>query len=138
MSEPSAHAPDHPDLAVVARLYAGFAARDGVAARACFAADVTYVVPGEHPGAGVFAGRENVDAAVRALVKETGGTLRSRVVDMYVSGRGEVTVVNRATASRGGRELDVVGRVVYTIRDGLIIEMREQFDDLGTIHAFWS
>jgi ketosteroid isomerase-like protein len=120
---------------VVRRLYQAFTDRDFAAAESCFAADVVWHLPGDSPIAGDHHGwvqiRDNFMAKLGPL---SGGTLRVELVDVAI-GDVFVVAVQHATASSGGKTLDVTACQLITVRDGLIQEIRGHYSDQEALDA---
>jgi ketosteroid isomerase-like protein len=122
---------------VVRRLYQAIADRDFVAAQGCFAEDVVWHLPGDSPIAGEHHGwlqiRDNFMAKLGPL---SGGTFRADLVDVAI-GDLFVVAVQHATASYGGKALDITACQLITVRDGLIQEVRGHYSDQEALDAFW-
>jgi ketosteroid isomerase-like protein len=122
---------------VVRRLYQAIADRDFAAAESCFAEDVVWHLPGDSPIAGDHHGwqqiRENFMAKLGPL---SGGTFRAELVDVAM-GEQFVVAVQHATASYGGKALDITACQLMTVRNGLIHEVRGHYSDQEALDAFW-
>jgi len=123
------------DADVVRRLYQAFAGGDLVALESCFAEDVVWHLPGKSAVSGDHHGwpqiRDNFMAKLGPL---SGGTLRVELVDVAI-GDVFVVAVQHATASSGGKTLDVTACQLITVRDGLIHEVRGHYSDQEALDA---
>ena len=125
------------DIDVVRRLYQAVNNRDLVAAEDCFAPDVVWHLPGDSPIAGHHHGWAEIrDQFMAKLGPLSGDTFRAELVDV-AAGQHFVIAVQHATASHGGRSLDVTACQLITVRDGLIHEVRGHYSDQAALDAFW-
>ena len=66
-----------------------------------------------------------------------GGTFRAELIDVAV-GRDYVVAIQHATAQFGGKSLDITGRQLIRLQDGLIAEVRGHYSDEAALDAFWA
>jgi ketosteroid isomerase-like protein len=114
-----------------------FARKEGFALRDCFAEDAIWHVPGDGVMAGTYRGRAEIFRFLARLPKLTGGTYRSRVLDVLASeerGAG----LYRATGEREGRRIDIDQLLLFTIQDGLVVEVLALPSDPGAFERFWA
>ena len=109
--------PEHPNAALVRRVFAAFG-KDPMAIAAALARDVVWRVPGRTVMSGEYRGRREVVAFLRRTGLETGGTYRSRLDAVFADDEWAVAIY-RATGSRNGIDLDVDQALVIRIADGL-------------------
>jgi uncharacterized protein len=125
------------NTALVRRIMGAFAEKQGFALRECFADDAVWRVPGTGVMSGTYRGRSEIFRFLARLPKLTGGTYRSTFVDALASeerGAG----LYRARGEREGRALDIEQVLLFTIRDGLVVEVLALPSDPGAFDAFWS
>jgi ketosteroid isomerase-like protein len=114
-----------------------FQRKEGFALRECFADDAVWHVPGGGVMAGTYRGRAEIFRFLGRLPKLTGGTYRSRVIDVLASeerGAG----LYRATGEREGRAIDIDQLLLFTIRDGVVTEVLALPSDPAAFEAFWA
>jgi len=102
-----------------------------------FSKDVVWRVPGRSFLAKDYRGQEEVFAFFGRLMELTGGTFRVESLDMLASDAGGV-YLDRLTAERSGRRLDVRLALYVTIRGGHIVEGLDHFHQEHVWDAFWS
>lgn len=122
--------------ALVRRVFAAFASKQGFGLRDVFAEDAVWVVPGTSTMAGTYRGREAIFGFLGRLPKETGGTYGSRLVDVLVSDE-RAAALYRASGERDGRRLDLDQVLLFRIVDGRVREVCALPTDPGTFDAFW-
>jgi uncharacterized protein (TIGR02246 family) len=123
--------------AVVRRIFAAFAEKQGFALRDLFAPDAVWVVPGGGAMAGVHRGREAIFRFLARLPKETGGTYSSQLVDVLASD-GRAAALYRASGERHGRRLDLDQVLLFRIEGGLVHEVLALPSDPTAFDAFWA
>ncbi|MFC5065577.1 nuclear transport factor 2 family protein [Actinomycetospora atypica] len=117
------------DLAVVRRLYAGFAARDTAAIGAVLHPEVRVYQAGELPWAGTYEGPAGVQAFLGALLGHVDPEVE--VVDLFAAGDAVVQVGrSRGRAHATGRTFDASEVHVFRVRDGLVVRF-EAFVDVA-------
>jgi uncharacterized protein len=123
---------------VVARFYKAVADRDLEAAGACFHEQATWVLPGASPIAGEHCGWASIrDDFLARLGLLSGGTFRAELLDVAVGER-FVVAVQRATAHREGKRLDITACQLMSIKDGKILSVRGHYSDQQALDDFWS
>ena len=123
--------------AVVRRIFAAFADKQGFALRDAFADDAVWVVPGTGAMSGTFRGREAIFRFLGRLPKETNGTYASTLIDVLASDE-RAAAVYHATGERNGRRLELDQVLLFTIRDGLVREVLALPTDPDTFAEFWA
>lgn len=122
---------------VVRRFYQAVADADVAAAESCFAADALWHLPGEGPISGDHRGWQQIrDDFLAKLGPLSGGTFRADLLDVAI-GDTYVVAVQHATASHGGRALDITGCQLIRVEEGLIQEVRGHYSDQAALDAFW-
>ena len=122
---------------VVRRFYQAVADVDFDAAERCFAPHALWHLPGKSPIAGDHCGWAQIrDDFLAKLGPLSGGTFRAELLDVAV-GHTYVVAVQRATAFRGERTLDVTGCQLIRVSDGVIHNVRGHYSDQRALDAFW-
>lgn len=128
---------DHPNLSVMSRTLDAFRAGDLPALAELFAEDVVWRVPGTSFLSKDYHGQEEVFGFFGKLMELTAGTFRVESLDMLANDRGGV-YVDRLTAEREGRTLDLRLLLLVTIVDGKIVEGIDHFHHEHLWDAFWA
>ena len=84
------------------------------------------------------AGRDAIFAYFGGLGQETGGTFRAELQHLLADDDDRVVGIQRSTAERGGKHLDVGNCIVFKLKDGRVTDGREHFHDLYAWDEFWS
>jgi ketosteroid isomerase-like protein len=100
-----------------------------------FAEDMVWHFPGSSKLAGEHVGRDACLALLGAYGEAAGGTLQATPVDVMASDE-RVTGWANDTASARDRTLDINSVVVFTMRDGKVVEARHFVDDQAALDAF--
>ena len=119
------------------RTLEAFQSGDMGALAACLSDDVVWRVPGTSGFAKDYRGRDEVFGFFGRLMELTGGSFRVESLDMLANDRGGV-FVDRVTAERSGRKLDVRLLLHVVIRDGRIVEGVDHFHPEHAWDAFWA
>jgi ketosteroid isomerase-like protein len=123
--------------AIVRRIFAAFASKQGFALRDVFADDAVWVVPGAGTMSGTFHGRDEIFRFLGRLPKETNGTYASRLIDVLASDE-RAAAVYRATGERNGRRLELDQVLLFTIQGGLVREVLALPTDPEIFAEFWA
>ena len=123
--------------ALIRRVFDAWARKDGFSLRDVFADDAVWTVPGDGIMAGVYRGRDQIFRFLARLPKETGGTYGSRLIDILVSGD-RAAGLYRASGERNGRALDLDQVLLFTIREGRIVDVLALPSDPAAFEAFWA
>lgn len=128
---------EHPNAAVLRKAYDAFAKGDMATLAELFAEDVVWHLPGRNPVSGVHRGRDAVFAAFAKFFELSGGTLK--LDDHTILADDEHAVaLNRATASRQGKQLNLLGADVFHVRNGKVAEFWSFSEDQRIDDEFWS
>jgi ketosteroid isomerase-like protein len=127
---------EHPNAAVVRRLFAAFERKDAFALRGFFADEAVWHVGGSSRLAGTYRGRREIVRFLGSLPRLTEGTYTSRLIDVLASDE-RAAVLYRATGRREGRELDIDQVLLFTLRDGIVNEVLALPSDQPAFDAFW-
>src|SRR3954452_9511802 len=100
--------------------------------------ETVWHLPGRSSMAGDYQGSGATLAYFGRLAEETGGTFRAELQHMTADGDNRVVGVQRSTADRNGKHLDVANCIVFELKDGKGTDGREHFEDLYGWDDFWS
>jgi uncharacterized protein len=125
------------NVALVRRIFAAFADKEGFALRGLFAEDAVWTVPGRGAMAGVYRGRDEIFRFLGRLPRETGGTYASELVDVLASDE-RAAALYRARGERHGRRLELDQVLLFRIEGGLVREVLALPSDPEAFEAFWS
>lgn len=128
---------EHPNVEIVRKAYEEFAAGNVGALASIFADDVVWHIPGRSSVSGEHRGRDAVFAAFAKLAELSGGTFRIDVHDIVGNGT-HVVGLQRNTASREDKTLDVNVAQVAHLSEGKIVEMWAHVFDVHALDEFWS
>ncbi len=128
---------EHPNAALIRRLYEARDRNDEDAIRSMLSGDVVWHEPdvgGEHTGD--LHGSDAVIAMIRDARGRTGGTFSLRPSQIVANGEHAVALVDWS-AEREGEVLDGKEVAVYRVRDGRIVEVHFHQDDQDLDRRFW-
>ena len=125
------------NLQLMRRTLDAFLSNDGPTLAQVFSPDVVWRVPGKNFLARDYRGQNEVFGFFGQLLELTGGTFRVESLDMLANESGGV-FVDRLTAERDGKKLDVRLLLYVVIRDGQIIEGFDHFHSEHAWDAFWA
>ena len=97
-----------------------------------------YFTPGRSSMADDYQGRDATLAYFGKLAQDTGGTFRAELKHLTADGDDRVVGIQRSTADRDGKHLDVADCIVFQLKDGRVTDGREHFEDLYAWDAFWA
>ena len=123
--------------AIVRRIFAAFARKEGLALRGLFAEDAVWTVPGRGAMAGTYRGRESIFRFLARLRKETDGSYNSELVDVLAS-ETRVAALYVARGTRRGETLELDQVLLFGIEDGLVRTVLALPSDPEAFEAFWS
>ena len=126
------------NVAIMRRGYEAFNSGDMETLTELFDESAVWHLPGRSSMANDYQGREAILAYFGQLGQETGGTFRAELEDLVAGGDDRVVGIQRSTAERGGKHLDVGDSIVFRLKDGRITDGREHFQDLYAWDEFWS
>jgi ketosteroid isomerase-like protein len=108
-----------------------------IAAFDAYTDDSVWVEVGRNERTGVYRGKQAILEHGMQLAVLTDGTIATKVEEI-LPGNDHVAVLERATAKRNGRELDMDCCSMYTLRDGKIAELHVLPFDAARWDEFWS
>jgi uncharacterized protein len=126
---------EHPNAALVRRLFAAFG-RDPKVIAAALARDVVWRVPGNTAMSGEYRGPREVVEFLRRTGIETDGTYRSTLHTVLADGEWGVAIY-RALGTRNGIDLDVDQALVIRFAGGQLKEVTAVPLD-SAFDAFWA
>ena len=126
------------NVAIMQRAYNAFNTGDLDTVAETFDESVVWHLPGRSSMADDYKGREATLAYFGKLAQETGGTFRAELQHLAADGDSRVVGIQRSTADRGGKHLDVDNCIVFELKDGRVTDGREHFEDLYAWDEFWS
>jgi len=126
------------NVAIMQRAYDAFNAGDIETLTELFDESAVWHLPGRSSMAKDYQGRDATLAYFGQIGQETGGTFRAELQQLFAGDDGRVIGLQRSTAERNGKRLDVGNCIVFELRDGKVVDGREHFNDLYAWDEFWS
>jgi ketosteroid isomerase-like protein len=127
---------ENANAALVSRLFDAFERKDAFVLRELFAEDAVWRVGGASGMAAVYRGRRAIIRFLGSLPRLTGGTYSSTLLDVLASDA-RAAVLYRARGEREGRTLDIDQLLLFTIRDGCVVDVLALPSDQHAFDAFW-
>jgi uncharacterized protein len=130
--------PEHPNAALIRRLFEAFAERDFATAQSIIAEDAVWHFPGTRGAlAGEHRGRDAIFRFLASVMTLTDSTFHLDIEDM-TAGENNVVVLFTGHGQRDSKTLDNPTALRVRIRDGQAVEFREFVWDLEHVEDFWS
>jgi ketosteroid isomerase-like protein len=126
------------NVATMQRAYDAFNTGDLGTLTELFDESAVWHLPGRSSMAADYQGRDATLAYFGQLAQETGGTFRAELKHLTADGDNRVVGIQRSTADRNGKHLDVSDCIVFQLEDGRVTDGREHFEDLYAWDEFWS
>jgi uncharacterized protein len=126
------------NVAILQRAYNAFNTGDIDTLTEIFDESAVWHLPGRSSMADDYQGRDATLAYFGLLAQKTGGTFRAELERLTADDDDRVVGIQRSTADRDGKHLDVGNSIVFQLKDGRITEGREHFEDLYAWDEFWS
>jgi uncharacterized protein len=126
------------NAAIMRRAYAAFNSGDIDTLIALFDEGAVWHLPGRSRFADDYQGRDATLAYFGQLGQETGGTFQAELKHLLADDEDRVIGIQRSTAERNGKRLDVGNCIVFQLKDGRITDGREHFHDLYAWDEFWA
>jgi ketosteroid isomerase-like protein len=126
------------NVAIMQRAYDAFNSADIDTLTELFDESAVWHLPGRSSMADDYQGREATLAYFGQLGQETGGTFRAQLERLVGDDDDRVVGIQRSTADRNGKHLDVGDCIVFQLKDGRVTDGREHFEDLYAWDEFWS
>lgn len=127
----------HPNDAVLRNALAAFSSGDPTLLQTAFASTVIWRVPGRSPLAGVYRGQPAVFGFFATLQRETNHSFRVQPLSQFANDEGGI-FVDRLTANRGAKALDIELVLRVRISNGQIVEGIDHFHQEHLWDAFWA
>lgn len=128
---------EHPNIALHKKGHDSFNRGDMDGVRDFFAEDTVRHVPGRSQVAGELRGRDAVLEMFGKMADLTDGNMNVEPQE-YLANDTRTAAIFRFTATRGGRQSDVMVTEVSEWRDGESVEQWLFFDDQYALDEFWS
>ena len=126
------------NVAIMQRAYDAFNTGDMNTLTELFDESAVWHLPGRSSMADDYQGRDATLAYFGQLAQKTGGTFRAKLERLTAAGEDRVVGIQRSTAERDGKHLDVADCIVFQLKDGRVTDGREHFEDLYAWDEFWS
>ncbi len=126
------------NVAIMQRAYDAFNTGDINTLTEVFDESAVWHLPGRSSMADDYQGRDATLAYFGLLAQRTGGTFRATLERLTADGEDRVVGIQRSTADRDGKHLDVADCIVFQLKDGRVTDGREHFEDLYAWDEFWS
>ena len=126
------------NVATMQRAYDAFNTGDIETLTEIFDESAVWHLPGRSSMASDYQGRDATLAYFGRIGQESGGTFRAELQDLTADDDDRVVGIQRSTADRNGRHLDVSNCIVFQLKDGRVVDGREHFEDLYAWDEFWS
>ncbi len=126
------------NVATMRRAYEAFNTGDLDTVADTFDESVVWHLPGRSAMADDYRGRDATLAYFTKLAQKTDGTFRAELQHLAADGDDRVVGIQRSTADRGGKHLDVADCIVFELKDGRVTDGREHFENLYAWDEFWS
>jgi uncharacterized protein len=126
------------NVAIMQRAYDAFNAGDIDTLTELFDEGAVWHLPGRSSMANDYQGRDAILAYFGQIGQETGGTFQAELQQLFAGDDGRVIGLQRSTADRDGKRLDVGNCIVFELRDSKIVDGREHFHDLYAWDEFWA
>src|SRR5688572_27241498 len=123
---------------LVRRGYEAFNAGDMETLTGLFDEDASWHTPGHASIAGDHVGRDAAFSYFGQLGEGTQGTFQAEVRSITADDEGRVVGVHHCSGERNGRQLDVDCALIFQVKDGKIVDGRDNFYDLYAWDEFWS
>ena len=126
------------NVAIMQRAYDAFNSGDIDTVAEIFDESAVWHLPGRSSMANDYQGRDATLAYFGQIAQKTGGTFQAELQQLFAGDDGRVIGLQRSTAERNGKRLDVGNCIVFELRDGKVVDGREHFNDLYAWDEFWS
>lgn len=128
---------EHPNADLMRRALDAFSKADIETLGQLIDENAVWHVPGKSIVSGVYRGHAEIFSYFGKVMELTDGTFKTELLDIAVSDERAVNI-ERMTASRHDRTLDITLALVVLIRDGKMFEVRDFFSDQYAWDEFWS
>ncbi|MCH8142663.1 MAG: nuclear transport factor 2 family protein [Proteobacteria bacterium] len=128
---------EHSNIEIVRKGFEAFANGDMATLTDLFAEDAVWHFPGNNRISGEHRGRDMVLTFLVQTGELTGGTFRAELQNVLANDE-LVVVIHRQTASREGKELDMLEVNTFQFSNGKITEVRSFLEDQQAHDEFFS
>src|SRR5262245_18202485 len=128
----------HPNEDLIRKGYQAFGEGDMDTLRSLFAPDVVHVTTGNSQIAGEYRGVDAVLGYYGTLFELSDGTFAAELQSVKVQGDDTVLATHRDKGQRGGKTLDQDETITFTISEGRITRLVEDYSDQAAYDAIWS
>ena len=128
---------EHPNVALLSRLYEAFDKQDTATLAKLIAEDAIWHVPGSTPISGDHQGHTAIFAFFAKLAELSSGTFHAELIDVMASDMHAVAFAE-ASGTRGERTYEGLYLILFRIEKDRIVEARLFNDDPAAFEAFWS
>ena len=126
------------NAAIMRRAYEAFNSGDMDTLTEVFDEGAVWHLPGRSAMANDYQGREATFAYFGQLGQKTGGTFRAELQHLLADDDDRVVGIQRSSAERDGKQLNVALCLVFRLENGRITEGVEHYRDLYAWDEFWS
>jgi ketosteroid isomerase-like protein len=126
------------NVAIMQRAYDAFNKGDLDTLVEIFDESIVWHLPGRSSMAKDYESRDATLAYFGQLGELTGGTFQAQLQELLGGDNDRVVGIQRSTADKDGKHLDVDNCIVFTLKDGRVVDGREHFEDLYAWDEFWS
>src|SRR3954468_16579215 len=112
-------APDE-NVAIMRRAYEAFNEADSDTPTELFDESIVWHLPGRSSMADDYQGRDATLAYFGQIGERTGGTFKAELQELFAADDDRVVGLQRSTADRDGKHLDVSNCIVFELKDGKV------------------
>src|SRR5205823_11905088 len=116
------------NVEIMRRAYEAFNAADMDTLTELFDESAVWHLPGRSSMANDYQGRDATLAYFGQIGQQTGGTFQAELQHLLGDDDDRVVGVQRSTADRDGKHLDVSNCIVFQLKDGRVIDGLEHFN----------
>jgi ketosteroid isomerase-like protein len=126
------------NVALLERGFKAFNTGDVATLTEIIDANAVQHMPGSSKFSGDFKGRDNILAMYGGMGEATNGTFQAPPEAITADGPDKVKAKYRAKGERNGKKLDSPRTIVFTIRDGKIVDIDDRDDNVAAFDAFFA
>ena len=126
------------NVAIMQRAYDAFNKADMDTLIEIFDESIVWHLPGRSSMAKDYEGRDATLTYFGEIGEKTGGTFQAELQHLLADDDDRVVGIQRSTGERDGKRLDVSNCIVFTLKDGRVVDGCEHFHDLYAWDEFWS
>src|SRR5215212_8636485 len=110
------------NVAIMRRAYEAFNQADIDTLTELFDESIVWHLPGRSSMADDYEGRDATLAYFGQIGERTGGTFQAELQQLFAGEDGRVIGLQRSTAERDGKHLDVSNCIVFELEDGKVVD----------------